>query len=161
MHARDEVAKKKKKKIAPDKDRARLSCVIPYGKTSADPKAQQSETHRTPVPLASLDSIREPENFCRVQGLECQACASGSIEIRCKGRAKVENDFKHVITRLFGENYRRVKRREAVSGKRDTEGEREEEERERNEDRFTKSSLANSYHEVLSLCAAKSADPSR
>lgn len=61
-----------------------------------------------------------------MQGLECQAFASGSIEIRCKGRAKVENDFKHVITRPFGENYRRVKRREArLLGKRDgTEEER-------------------------------------
>jgi len=52
-----------------------------------------------------------------VQGLECQAFASGGIEIRCKGRAKVENDFKHVITRPFGENYRRVKRREAAASK--------------------------------------------
>lgn len=89
------------------------------GKPVARPKSTPSETHRTPVPLASLDSIREPENFCRVQGLECQAFASGSIEIRCKGRAKVENDFKHVITRPFGENYRRVKRCEAASERRD------------------------------------------
>lgn len=132
----------------------RLSCVIPYGETSADPKAHRSETHRTPVPLASLDSIREPENFCRVQGLECQASASGSIEIRCKGRAKVENDFKHVITRLFGENYRRVKRREAVSRKRYRRGERE-----------TKTASRNQAWLIptMKYClrAAKSLDPSR
>lgn len=117
----------------------RLSCIIPYGKTSADPKAHRSETHRTPVPLASLDSIREPENFYRVQGLECQVFASGSIEIRCKGRAKVENDFKHVITRLFGENYRRVKRREAVSGKELQKDRKKGEERREREKRETAS----------------------
>lgn len=86
-----------------------------------------------------------------MQGLECQAFASGSIEIRCKGRAKVENDFKHVITRPFGENYRRAKRREAVSSRR----ERERERSDRDEDGFTKSSPANSHSEVLSLRGKK------
>lgn len=137
-----------------DKDRAITRALFRAGKCRPTQK-HTSETHRTSIPLASLDSIREPrENFCRVQGLECQAFASGSIEIRCKGRAKVENDFKHVITRPFGENYRRAKRREARTLRKErdrTEGKR----RRENEDRFTKSSSVHSHRIIV--FAAKSA----
>lgn len=93
-----------------------------------------------------------------MQGLECQAFASGSIEIHCKGRAKVENDFKHVITQPFGENYRRIKCREADLGK--------ERQNKRERGRETETASRNRARLIPTvryncLCAAKSADSSR